>query len=121
MTIGDVINHVDDLEPNQYSTEQKMRWLTNLDGQIFEEVIKTHRDPIRATFTPYEDTSEELLVPFPYAEDLYTWHLQTMIAAQNAESVKYEQMRILYNNALKSFCDAYNRQHMPIGGERFMF
>lgn len=121
MTIGDAINRADELAPNDYSPEQKMRWLTSLDGQIFAEVIRTHKKPIRESFHVYDDTSEELLVPFPYAENLYTWYLQAMIAAENAESVKYEQMRILYNEALRSFTDAYNRTHMPIGGPRFRF
>ena len=47
MTIGDVINRVDELAPNQYSEEQKIRWLTGLDGKIFEEIIRTHQDPGR--------------------------------------------------------------------------
>ena len=121
MTIGDVLNRVDELEPNQYSTEQKMRWLTVLDGKIFEEIIKTHMSPIRTEFNEYSDTGEELLVPFPYADDLYSWYLQAKIAAENSESGKYEQARIIYNDALKQFGDWYNRNHMPIGGVRFWF
>ncbi len=121
MTIGDVINRVDELAPNQYSEEQKIRWLTGLDGKIFAEIILTHQDPVRESFSAYEDTSCELLVPFPYAEDLYSWYLQAMIAAQNAESAKFEQLRVLYNDALKQFQDWYNRTHRPIGGARFWF
>ncbi len=121
MTIGDVINRVDELAPNQYSDEQKIRWLTSLDGQIYEEIIRTHCERIRESFSVYEDTSCELIVPFPYAEDLYSWYLQAMIAAQNAESGKYEQMRVLYNDALRRFESWYNRTHMPIGGRRFRF
>ena len=113
MTIGDVITRVDELTPNQYSEEQKIRWLTTLDGQIFEEIISTHERPIRENFSIYEDTSCELIVPFPYAEDLYSWYLQAMIAAQNTESAKYEQLRILYNSELKKFEDWYNRTHLP--------
>lgn len=121
MTIGEVISRVDELSPSQYSNEQKLRWLTNLDGKIYEEIVKTHRDPIRETFTAYTGTQAELLVPFPYAEDLYVFYLQAMIALQNAEDGKYEQMRVVYNEALEAFENWYNRTHEPQGGTRFWF
>lgn len=121
MTIGEVIGRVDELSPNQYTTEQKMRWLTNLDGRIFEELIKTHRNPPRESFEKYTSTQDELLVPFPYADDLYCWYLQAMIAAQNAEDSKYEQLRVLYNEALEAYENWYNRNHVPLGGSRFWF
>lgn len=121
MTIAEAIQRTDDLEPNQYSSEQKMRWLTTLDGQIFEEIVKTHLDPIRDSFEEYTETEDELLVPFPYAENLYIWYLQAMIAANNAEAAKYEQMRTLYNSSLQQFSDWYNRTHQPKGGPRFWF
>lgn len=41
-TVSDIIAKVDALEPNQYDTPTKIAWLSNLDGQIYEEVIKTH-------------------------------------------------------------------------------
>ena len=48
----DIIERVDLLEPNDYSPEQKLHWLSSLDGKIFREVIKTHEgavaDPARS-------------------------------------------------------------------------
>ena len=73
MTGNDIIALVDLKEPNSYTTDEKIRWLSNLDGKIFEEVIKQYEeyDPEEDTFTPYEDGSEELLVGAPYGEDMY--------------------------------------------------
>ncbi|MBR5342601.1 MAG: hypothetical protein IK149_01745 [Oscillospiraceae bacterium] len=121
MTIGEVIGRVDTLSPNQYSNEMKIRWLTNLDGRIYEEIIKTHANPLRDSFETYAGSSAELIVPDPYAEDLYVFYLQAMIAAQNAEDSKYEQMRVLYNEALTAFQSWYNRNHAPRGLPRFRF
>ena len=44
MTAGEAIHRVDELEPNQFSDAQKLRWLSNHDGQIYEELVKTHAD-----------------------------------------------------------------------------
>lgn len=122
MTAGEIIARTDELEPNQYETEQKMRWLSALDGQIFEEVIKTHEDPPRETFQEYTAEEDELLVPFPYAEELYGWYLQAMIAAENAESAKYSQMLELYNGIFLQYANWYNRTHRPKrASERFWF
>ena len=42
MTAGEVIAQADELRPNAYSAEQKLRWLRRLDGQILSEIWETH-------------------------------------------------------------------------------
>ena len=122
LRIVDLISQVDDLEPNQYSVEQKMKWLSLLDGQIFEEIIKTHEEPVRESFSAYTNLDEELLVSYPYGEELYSWYLQAMIAAENAESDKYDQMMGMYNSVFTQFTNWYNRTHRPKKAEtRFLF
>lgn len=122
MTVTEVLQKVDELEPNQYDDRQKAHWLSLLDGQIFEEIIKTHEDPIRESFSGYTDFGEEMLVPFPYGEELYTWYLQAMIAAENAENDKYDQMMSMYNSVFTQFSNWYNRTHQPKKAEtRFWF
>ena len=81
----DIIERLDLLEPNDYSPEQKLRWLNTLDGKIHREVIQTHED----VWTPFPDSyvsgEEELLVGEPYGEDLYYYYLQAMIAAEKLD------------------------------------
>ena len=43
MTCAEIIARVDELEPNQYGTEQKMQWLSNLDDELLDECILTHK------------------------------------------------------------------------------
>lgn len=122
MTIQEVIERVDELEPNQYSASMKRAWLSDLDGKIWNDVIITHEEPPRDSFTPYEDDTDELIVSFPYASDLYCWFLQARIAAENAEAAKYMQMSAMYNDALQNWTDYYNRTHRPkSAGSRFWF
>ncbi len=47
----DMIERVDLLEPNDYSPEQKLHWLSSLDGKVFRELIETHEDAPTDTIT----------------------------------------------------------------------
>ena len=42
MTIKECIDLVDNVKPNQYSIEDKVEWLSYLDGTIINDVLKTH-------------------------------------------------------------------------------
>lgn len=113
MTITEVITKTDKLCPNQYDTETKMAWLSQLDGRIFNELWKTHWFSEKEEFTPYTEGSDELLVPFIYGDDLYVYYLCAKIAAQNGETAKYNQFIELYNTEYQNYCNYYNRTHMP--------
>lgn len=45
--VSDVLSAVDELEPSQYGTQTKTEWLSELDGQIYEELVLTHVMPHR--------------------------------------------------------------------------
>ena len=121
MTIQEVIAQVDDLMPNQYTTEQKIRWLSTLDGKIWHEVIMTHKGPAFAyyPFDGYDSDDAELLVPAPFAEDVYGFYVKSRIAAENNEIAKYEQNSTLFNEAYKEFTAWWTRTHTPIAGGRW--
>ena len=124
MKISDAIYLVDKLKPNQYSTDLKIGWLSKLDGQIFEEVFKTHEGCPMEAFNGYdgEDVERELLVPYPFAEDIYNYFLQAQIDRENGEITKYNQSVTLYNNAYHTFQAWYNRTHRSVrAGRRFEF
>ena len=124
MNISDAIYLVDKLKPNQYSTDIKIGWLSKLDGLIYKEVFATHADNPVESFNGYdgEDPEKELLVPYPYDEDIYNYFLQAQIDKENGETAKYNQSITLYNNAFHAFQAWYNRTHLPIPtGQRFIF
>ena len=118
----DIIERLDLLEPNDYSPEQKLRWLNTLDGKIYREVIQTHED----VWTPFPDSyvsgEEELLVGEPYGEDLYYYYLQAMIAAENSETQRYNRRMTMFNSAYTGWADFYARTHRPLrAGTHFVF
>ena len=124
MTIEEVISLVDKLKPNQYLPVLKIKWLSKLDGQIFKEVFQTHEGNPHVSFDGYteDDRAKELLVPYPFDEDIYNYFLQAQIDKENGETAKYNQSITLYNNAFLAFQNYWNRTHTPIvTNHRFVF
>ncbi len=117
MTIIEAINRIDSLKPNNYTPEEKIAWLSTLDGIIKTEIIDTHEGSEEITFNGYDtDTpiGTELLVPAPY-DDIYIKWLEAQIDYTNGETPKYNNSITMYNTAYSAFQRHYNRTHMPIG------
>ena len=121
MKAMDIIDRVDLLEPNDYSPEQKLHWLSTLDGKIYREVIRAHEGG-GAWCGPYQSGEEELLVSPPWGGEIYYQYLQAMIAAENSETQRYNKRMTLFNSAYTAFAAWYTRTHRPKrGGECFRF
>jgi hypothetical protein len=117
MTIIEAISKIDSLKPNNYSQEDKIEWLSNLDGIIKTEIIDTHEGSDKVTFNGYEaDTALDtvLLAPAPY-DDVYIKWLEAQIDYANGDTKRYENSMIMYNTNYSAFERYYNRTHMPIG------
>ncbi len=119
MTAGEAIALADELRPNQYSAEQKLRWLRRLDGQILAELEDSHRPETAGTSPAVLEASygadTELLAPFPYAEELYTAYLFCQIDLHNAEITRYSQSLGLLQAAWRQLADFINRRRAPRG------
>ena len=118
MTIQDAINQADRMKPNMMDRGLKIRALSELDGMIHREIILKHvHFPWQTMFKGYDegtDEGQELLVPYPYAEDVYTYWLMARIDHQNMEMDKYNNDRALFENAYETFHDYWRRNHMPL-------
>lgn len=117
MTLMEAMHRADALKPNSYSNEEKIKWLSILDGLIKTKLIDTHEGGEKVAFDGYEaDTplTTELLVPAPY-DDLYVYWLTMHIDLTNGEYARYNNSAMVYNNAYLDFANYYNRTHMPLG------
>lgn len=115
MTIIEAINRIDGLKPNIYSQSEKVRWLSQLDGFVKNDIIDTHEGSDAITFSGYDDETSidtVLLIPSPY-EDVYIHYLEMKIDYSNGETIKYNNSAMMYNNAYSSFEKWYNRTNMP--------
>ena len=124
MTIIEAINRTDSVKPNAYSQQEKVRWLSTLDGTVKNEIIDTHEGTEEIIFSGYNDETPlntELLIPAPY-EDVYIRYLEMQIDYANGEYGKYNNSAAAYNTAFSAFEKYYNREHMPRScGPRFLF
>lgn len=120
MTILEAITRIDELKPNTYTQDEKVAWLSTVDGVVKRDVIDTHlrnEDEPEVTFNGYdEDTpvDTELLVYPPY-DELYVLWLECMIDYTNGEYSKYNNASIRFNDMQNQYMNDYNRRHMPKG------
>ena len=117
MTIIEAINRIDSLKPNSYSQEDKILWLSALDGEIKSNIIDTHEGSENVTFNGYgADMALDtvLLIPAPY-DDIYIKWLEAQIDYANGETPKFNNSIVMYNTAYSAFARHYNRTHMPKG------
>lgn len=117
MTIIEAITYIDNIKPNTYSQEDKVKWLSNLDCTIKNEIIDTHEGADAIQFSGYGDDTDihtELLVPSPH-DDMYHKWLEAQIDYANGEYGKYNNSMTMFNTAYSAYVNYYNRTHMPLG------
>ena len=119
VTLGQALEAIDSLIPNSYSREEKTRWLSSFDGQIFGEILTIHEGAPEG-FTAYDpdEGSRSLLVPAPYGMELYMAFLENTMDHYNGDTARYnnslDRLAALYN----SYFRWYHSHHRPIGGKR---
>ena len=117
MTIAEALAGIDALKPNSFTAAQKIAWLSELDGMVWQELILTHERPAGQTdWQPYSSitaTTTELLVPAPY-DQIYTYWLASKNDVFNLEYDKFGNDQTMFNNAYLTYSDYYTRQNMPI-------
>lgn len=120
MTLAQAIERLDYLKPNQYDEKTKIQWLTELDGQLYHEILLSHEDCPIQSFSGYDDTGGTLLAPEPYSQ-LYLRWLEAQVDYHNAELEKYNNSMAMFLAAWDSFERWYNRHHRPLNPGRIRF
>ena len=116
MTIDEAIIRADRLRPNPYTREEKIGWLSALDGMIVEEVLKIHQGALEnfSGYGPEVDGGTVLLAQAPYDEDLYPAYLESRMDRESGETARYNVSASLFNGAYLTYLDWYNRTHTPV-------
>ena len=124
MTILDAIHGVDSLKHNTYTQNDKVKWLSRVDGMVKKHILDAHNGTDMAAFTGYDegtDLNTQLLVPAPY-DELYLRWLEAQIDYANGEYGKYNNSITMFNTAFEAFAAYYIRNNMPVShGQRFIF
>ncbi len=91
MTGAQAVAALEELTPNSYPLEQKLRWLQQVEAQLAGEVYFVQVPAVSA------DTA--LMAPAGY-EEVYLRYLQAQIHLEAGEITRYNNAIALYNTAL---------------------
>lgn len=123
MTINEAISRVDELKPNTASRTDKIRWLSQIDSMVKEEIIMTHYPYPQECDTAYNDETPgdtELLVKSPY-DDIYVKWLEAQIDYYSGEVNRYNNSIVMFNELYREYNNWYNRKYMPRGARDFRY
>ena len=115
MTIIDAIHRLDGVQPNGYSIDEKVCWLSALDGVVAKELHESHMSDVQEEFEGYTANTpltRELLIPHPY-DGLYIYYLSALIDYENGEYEKYNNSVMLFNMAWSVYEKHYHKTHKP--------
>ena len=107
-TISEVIAQTQAVRPDLYTDEQITGWLSELDGQLSVELLKT--EPVAYKWP--EDAGKELLVLHPY-DRMYHLYVIAMIDLYNREADLYANDMAVFNSALQEYRSYYRRTNRP--------
>lgn len=97
---------------NSASDEMKIRWLSEIDHIIYNDVILTHHADVRS-YDGHNGGEEKLYAVAPY-DVLYVYWLMAKIDLASSELNKYNNSLSLFKEAFKDYKAWYNRTHMPV-------
>ena len=117
MTVKECIDQVDIEKPNQFRSEDKLRWLTYIERKIILDVLKNHEGYNKQydTFDGYSlnDLESHLIAEPPY-DQLYIAFIKMKIDEENGETTRYNNSAIMFNEYYDDYRKAYHRSHMPL-------
>lgn len=112
MTIREVIDEVDGIEPNAYTDQQKARWISRVDQQAMSEVFLMQPPKAVRNAADRQDYNRQLLIPAPY-DGVYAFYLQAMIQYANAEYDRYQNAAALYDAEFGRFTRWFLQKYEP--------
>lgn len=117
MTIQEVIDRVQQEKPNTFSVEDMISWISEIEGKIVNEVLRSHEmyDRQYDQFTGYSlnDLERVLIARFPY-DRLYVEFVKMKIDEMLEETARYNNSAIMFNTHYEDFRKWYNKTHKPL-------
>ncbi len=103
MTKTDVIDYIDRIKPNVYTSEQKALWINALEKKLRTEVLENYEDA-------EEPETGTLIASGPYEDMYYRW-VEAQIDYANNEIQRYNNALALFNDGYDKFKAWYSRTH----------
>lgn len=102
MTPTEIIGIVDRITPNAHTSEDKLRWLKELDNHLRAEKALLFPAPAGST-EAHSGDCDALEAPAPFAEELYTAYLQACMAWADEEDARYDRFITRFNDAYSRY------------------
>lgn len=116
-TINEVIERVERIKPVVNIEDiDKARWLLQLDGRIWREIVLKSKHEVMPEEPPMEwpeDGDKQMLVSSPY-DNLYDLYLIAQMEFALREYGNYNNTMQAFNDALDIFAAYYRNTHTPI-------
>ena len=112
MTIREIINRADEMRNNDISQSLQIRWLSELDELIFEELVLTHEGALPREF-PYKSDTDILIAPDRF-RDMYELYLCAKVDYCQNETERFENDNALFERAFNMFKYWYHENHLPL-------
>lgn len=122
IAIAEALAEADALEPNDFTPEEKLRWLSRLDGRAFEQVIGPREGGIESFegYGPDTDPETALLIPEPHGA-VYTSYLLAQIALYRQENDLYNDHMSVHQDAWDAWAAHYAQRHRQRACGRILF
>lgn len=119
MTIREAIDRADTQKPNQFTEEEKISWLSQLDANIHRDILMAHEPVPETDFIPYaaNDIGNELIAPFPY-DELYVAYLKMKFDEMNEETARYNNSQAFYTAHYENYARFINKTQRPVNNHR---
>lgn len=125
MTIAQAIAQIDARKPNQYTSSDKIGWLSELDLRFWGEVVNSHEGYADyANFEAYDpamsgtdQADTVLMIPDPYSSVYLSW-LASRIDYYNAEFTRFDNTAAVFNTEYQAAANFWNREHLPLQKNR---
>ena len=117
MTPNKAIERVSSVAVDVYDDENKLAWISELDGLVTKQVIE------KDEFVPYsypEDMDKELLVPAPF-DGVYEAYIISKINLHNGEYTKYNASATVFHDLFMEYKKEYLRENVPKMSEEIRF
>lgn len=119
ITIAQVLAEVRELEHHDFPDGQLVKWLSRLDGMVYDRVIKGREGGPEefGGYTADTDHQTVLLIPEPYGE-IYTAYLLAQIAQHRQENDRYNDHMAVHQDRWDAWAAEYARSHRQrLGGQ----
>lgn len=113
MTLDELLDGVDTLRPNAWTRAQKCTWVSDLEAQLWTEVLLQSHG-LWSARSPETDGARPLLLPDTWRR-LYTAYLMAMIDLANGEYDAYAGSMGLYNGIAAELGAWYASGYDPAG------